>query len=264
MGRDVMGHVRLGRLPQSRKWRQVVELLGAAGPLEQVAAASAAAAEASISRAGADPALAHAVWLLTQLPLAARSANFIGQLQAMGLRTGPDPTLIDIVSAFTEAVDRHAARTGDRTDFGEMAQQAAAESLTAIGGRSLPSLFSPLPEEVQAALGRLTSRGGFGELASDFLARLASRYLDYYLSRELANHVGPQGRLTTIAEHSNFNAALNLHCRETARITVDFAGEWYAKAQFEGGITPEKARRFAFAALRKIVAELKRRSGPVA
>jgi hypothetical protein len=61
--------------------------------------------------------------------------------------------------------------------------------------------------------------------------------------------------------HVDFNQALELHCREASRIVQDFAGSWYTKAQFEGGITPERARRFAFVALRKIVAELKRRSG---
>jgi hypothetical protein len=41
-------------------------------------------------------------------------------------------------------------------------------------------------------------------------------------------------------------------CPETAwkasgvRFVEAFAGAWYGKAQFEGGITPDKARRFAF------------------
>jgi hypothetical protein len=259
-----MGHVRLGRLPQTRKWQHVADLLGAAGPLAQVAAASAAAAEASIGRAGSDPALTHTVWLLTQLPLAARSPDFGDQLSALGLRPGDQPTLLDVVGAFADAVDRHAALTGGRTDFGEIAQQAAAESLTAVVGRSLPSLLSPTPEEVQKAFGRLTSRVNYGELAGEFFARLTRRHLDYYLSRELSNRIGPQGRLKTIADHSSFNSALDLHCREAARIVEDFAGSWYSKNQFKGGITPDKARRFAFVALRKIVSELKRRSDPVA
>ena len=118
-------------------------------------------------------ALAHSVWLLTQLPIAARSADFAGQLSALGLRIGKSPTLLEVVSAFADAVDWHAARTGGRTDLGEIAQQAAAESFTAIVGRSLPSLFSPTPEEVQKAFGRLTSRDNYGDLAREFFARLS-------------------------------------------------------------------------------------------
>ena len=256
-----MGHVRLGRLPQTRKWQHVVGLLGASAPIDEVAAASAVAAESALRGAIADPALTQTVWLLTQLPLAARSANFEAALRGLGLRIDAEPRLLDLVGAVTEAVDRHTARAGGRTDLGELAQQAAAESLTAIIGRTLPSLFTPTPEEVRKALGRLAAKDRYGELARDFFAGLTRRYLDYYLSRELSQHVGPQRRLPTITGHVDFNQALDLHCREASRIVQDFAGSWYTKAQFEGRITPERASRFAFVALRKIVAELKRRSG---
>jgi|SRR5579863_3665742 len=256
-----MGHVRLGRLPQTRKWQHVVGLLGSSAAIDEVAAASALAAESALRDAFADPALTQTVWLLTQLPLAARSANFAAALRGLGLRIDPEPSLLEVVGAVSEAVDRHAARVGGRTDLGELAQQAAAESLTAIVGRALPSLFAPTPEEVRKAFGRLAAKDRYGELARDFFANLTRRYLDYYLSRELSQHVGPQRRLPTIVGHVDFNQALDLHCREASRIVQDFAGGWYTKAQFEGGVTPERARRFAFRALRKIVAELKRRSG---
>ena len=258
-----MGHVRLGRLPQTRNWRDVVGLLGATAPPDHVAAASARAAEGSIGRAASDPALTHAIWLLTQLPLAARARNFPGALRELGLDIDTSPTLLSIVGAFTDAIERQAARLGGRTDLGELAQQAAAESLTTTAATVLPSLFSPTPEEVRRVLARLTSRDGFGRLAREFFARLTGRYLDYYLSRELSNHVGPGRALPSVAAHTDFKNAIDLHCREASRIVETFAGTWYGKAQFEGGISPDKARRFAFVALRKIVSELKRRSGSI-
>jgi hypothetical protein len=184
-----MGHIRLGKLPQTRKWQHVVGLLGSSGPIDEIAAASAVAAESALRDAFSDPALTQTIWLLTQLPLAARSGNFGAALHGLGLRIGAEPTLLDLVSAVSESVDRHAARVGGRTDLGELAQQAAAESLTAIVGRTLPSLFTPTPEEVRKSLGRLTAKDHYGELARDFFAGLTRRYLDYYLSRELSHHV---------------------------------------------------------------------------
>jgi hypothetical protein len=117
-----MGHVRLGRLPQTRKWQHVVGLLGASAPIDEVAAASAFAAESALRDAIADPALTQTVWLLTQLPLAARSANFEAALRGLGLQIGAEPALLDLVGAVSEAVDRHAAYVGGRTDLGELAQ----------------------------------------------------------------------------------------------------------------------------------------------
>jgi len=60
-----MGHIRLGRLPRTRKWQAVVALLGGDAPLADIAAASAAAAQSGLRFAHADPALAHSFWLLT-------------------------------------------------------------------------------------------------------------------------------------------------------------------------------------------------------
>ena len=50
-----MGHIRLGTLPQSKKWRDVVALLETDAPLERVAEAAAKASETDLSRASTDP-----------------------------------------------------------------------------------------------------------------------------------------------------------------------------------------------------------------
>ena len=50
-----MGHVRLGILPRSRKWRQVVEELRLGSEINVVAASAADAAEAALHGASSDP-----------------------------------------------------------------------------------------------------------------------------------------------------------------------------------------------------------------
>ena len=165
-----------------------------------------------------------------------------------------------MLGSFTEAVDRHVEVTGGRTDLGEMAQLAAAESLSVVVGQDLPSLFAPTPADTKLAIGRLAAPNRFAFLAREFFARLTTRYLDYFLSRELSNHVGPDRHLRSIDDHTAFNAALDQHCREAARIVEQFAGGWFSKTHFEGGITPEKARNFAYVSFKKIQSELRRRS----
>ena len=80
-----MGHVRLGVLPKSRKWRQVVEELDRGESVGVIAALAADAAESSLQQATGDPAFLHAFWLLTQIPLAARGPAFIQDLRRLGL-----------------------------------------------------------------------------------------------------------------------------------------------------------------------------------
>lgn len=256
-----MGHVRLGILPRTRKWQHVVALIGGGASVEAVAAASADAAGVGIRRASNDPALVRAFWLLTQLPLAARSADYASALRRLGLQLDSSPTLLGLAAATAAAVDSHVSRVGGRSDFGEMARSSAIESLSALVGRDLPGLFGPTPHDVQVSLGSFTAPARFASLARDFFSRLVCRHLDYYLSRELPAHVGPDRRLASVEAHANFDKALELHCRETTRIIEQFAGGWYSKTNFEGSITPEKAARFTHIALRKIDAELRARGG---
>jgi len=128
-----MGHVRLKRLPASKKWHQVVALLAGDASIADVASASARAAETGLQRAWRDPVLAHSFWLLTQLPLAARAPDFAAAARAVGVDVGAMPTLMEVVTAFSDGVDRATAGQGGRTDLGEMARGAAVESLSDQG-----------------------------------------------------------------------------------------------------------------------------------
>jgi hypothetical protein len=255
-----MGHVRLGVLPKTRKWGQVVEELRLGADAGDIAGAAADAAETSLKNASSDPAFLHAFWLLTQIPLAARGPEFAEDLRRLGLRIEDRPGLMGVVAAFSDAVDRHAREQGGRTDLGEMAQMAAVESLAAMVGPMLPSLFGPAPEDVQSAIGRFAGGDRFSTLAREFFGRLTQRSLDYYLSRELSNHIGPGQRFANDGERARFDDALDRHCREASRIVEAFAGGWYGKNVYQGGgLTPDAVRRFAPVAFKKIRAELQKR-----
>jgi hypothetical protein len=219
-----MGHVRLGVLPKSRKWNQVVDELRLGVNIDEVAASTAGAAEASLEAASSDPVFLHAFWLLTQVPLAARGPGFTDDLRRLGVQVGDHPSLMDVGAAISAAIDRHAREHGRRTDLGEMAQMAAVESLAALVGPNLPSLFEPNAREVQREIGRFAGGDRFSALAGEFFARLIQRSLDYYLSRELSNHIGAGERFGDDGARSEFDDALGRHCRETARIVEAFAG----------------------------------------
>src|ERR1700730_3133336 len=255
-----MGHIRLRTLPRTQKWNQVVSLIAGGPDVERIAAARPDAAEHGLERASQDEGLAHAFWLLTQIPQAAQQPNFSERLWELGLNVSSKPTLLDIVAAFTRAVDGHVSEGGKRSDLGEMAQHAASETLASLVGWELPTLFGPTAIDVQQALAKLGTSDRFNIVARDFFSRLTTRSLGYFLSRELSKHVGPNKRFSAINEHSEFNAALDLHCREASRIIKEFSGGWYGKTLYEHGqITPHEARKFAHVAFNKLRAELRKR-----
>ena len=81
-----MGHIRLGVLPKSRKWQQVVDQLRLGADVADVAGFAAEAAETSLKNASNDPAFLHAFWLLTQIPLAHAAPRSRKTCGALGLR----------------------------------------------------------------------------------------------------------------------------------------------------------------------------------
>jgi hypothetical protein len=259
-----MGHQHLGTLSRSRKWREVVELISGGANLQNIAAATSTAAEQQMADASNDPAVKHAVWLLTQIPTAAGKADFALELRKLGFLIGDNPTLLEIATAMSGALDRYVAKKGGRTDLGEMAQLSAIESLNAIAGRELPDLFGADANKTKAALRGLGTVKQFAVLARDFFSRLAGRQLNYFLSRELSLHVGTNSRFRSIREHLEFERALDLHCREASRILKEFSGEWFSKKTYEGGITEANAGHFAHVAFHKLREELRHRGSAYA
>jgi len=253
-----MGHLRLNRLLRTPKWIKVVELLEQGATTPQIAAKSLAATEEGLKGAANDSDLVYAFWLLTQLPLAARSDFFPGELRRLNLDVSDKPTLMEITSAFIEAVDSHLTDIKERTEFFEMGNLAATESLTSLVGSKTPSLFGTVPEDVQKSIASFATKKQFGILGREFVSRLTERYLGYFLSAELSNHIGEGRRFRTVKEQREFSKALQTHCYQAAKIVEDFAGSWYSKANFEGGITIEKAEGFLGHALKKMREELGR------
>ena len=70
-----MGHVRLGRLPRSKAWKDVVGLITAGADASQIANATIRAADKAFSFVLNDRGFTEAVWLMTQLAIAARSGS---------------------------------------------------------------------------------------------------------------------------------------------------------------------------------------------
>jgi hypothetical protein len=254
-----MDHIRLGDLPRTRKWTQVVGLIQGGAGTGQVANATINAAEGGLGIAAKDTGVVETIWLLTKLPLAAQSENFAAALRDCGLSVSDTPSLVEIVGAMTDAVDAKMPNNKGRTDLGEMAQMAAAETLTEVIGGRTKSLFGTTPEDVQQAFSKLATNKQFSIFAKDFFARFTNKCMNYFLSRALAHQVGEGQRFTTLSQQAEFSQALETHSREAAKIVEEFSGGWFSKKNWDtrGAISREDIAAFTGYAMTKLVAELK-------
>jgi hypothetical protein len=253
-----MGHVHLGDLPRTWHWNQVVALLEEDAGVAEIASKTLEAAEDAFRRAAFDKGLLKALFLLTQLPLAARAEDYVGKLAELGIRVDDHPSVPALMAAFTDAIDSELRWSGGRTDVGEMAQMAAVETLAFALTKGPQSLFGTSPGDVRRDLAKLATKAKFGSLARDYFARVTHRFLSFFLSRELSNHVGGERRFQNIAEHAVFNAALKEHCQQAAQYVETFAGDWHSKTNYEQGITQKNTRGLSITAFEKLRTALHR------
>jgi hypothetical protein len=112
---------------------------------------------------------------------------------------------------------------------------------------------------VRQAFSKLATNKQFSTFAKDFFARFTNKCMNYFLSRALSHHVGEGQRFTTLSEQAEFTKALEIHCKEAARIVEEFSGGWFSKKSWDtgGDISRQDIAAFAGYAMTKLTAELK-------
>lgn len=262
-----MGHVRLGRLPATRQWREVVELLNTDGTIAGLAHAVERAADHALAKAVDDPAFVEVLWRLLKIPEAVAAPNLVEALSKIGIHVPDEPSLDDVLAGFDAALEV-ARRSNMRgvTDLGLIAKAAAISALKSLVDERAPTLWARTPRDDLATLATFTSGARFADLAQRFFTNMLERHLNYFLDRETPRHIGPGRIIRSIADMNYFDGELRRHCQETTVIMINYAQVWLGKNRFHLGkdLSRTDVRNFASYAFTKIRAELSMRSGMVA
>ena len=255
-----MGHTRLGRLPKTLSWTDVVGLLDASPEdTPNIASSVVAAAENRLRQLASDPSLSYCLWLLTRIAWASRGDNFRSDLAELGLSVTEDAHTLTFIAQVTERVRKELSDETSSGHFTELASLALRRALTETAGEQGPSLFGNSLEDLQLAFRAHSTRHQFGALSRRFFGDFLSRLLRSTIERELSHHVTLGSPLASVGDSLKFTQALDIYARQSARIVEDFAAGWYSKQNWEskGEVTREDAQKFTAVALRKLRMELK-------
>jgi hypothetical protein len=268
IGEFALGHIRLGQLPKSKTWNQVVESVtgsalalypasSSASRVNIIAAETIRATKSTLARASYDVGVRYTFYLLTQLVLASRKSDWQSRLERHGISLSEQSSVFDLTSEMQGAIDRYIGRTAvGATDLSEMAQQAAGEAITSLLSEDRTGIFEEFQsKDLKNSLHEFSTRKGFGQLGQKFFARFVARFLNFHLSRITAAGLGTP-RLQDLGYIPEFNEALTTHCEESARIVRDFCGDWYSKTEYEQGIDLANSARFIAVAVKKLKSEL--------
>jgi len=241
-----MGHQYIERLPRTRAWRAVVAMIRDGADAPAVADAVTRAARTVLLPLPKDPGVVEAVWHLIRLPIAAQDPDdFPAALRRLGYGTDDDPDLMDLLAGVSDALDA-AVPPGTRTDLGEVAHTALVEVLAdRLGGPATLFPDDP-PPDVRAALAAAATVRRFGQLAAAYFARLVRKLLDSFVSRAVADHVGEGRRFRTLAHQAAFTDSLDRYAGEVAAGVDEYAGQWFAKWEYQadGRISRDQAGAF--------------------
>lgn len=255
-----MGHIRVGRLPKTQRWDQVVGALAVEDVDARIVASTTAwAADHRFAQLRNDPSLTYCVWLLVRIASAARRPDFVEALGTIGIDVRPGESAVGFVAKVAARAREETELHVESGPFGELAALALRNVLTETIGTESPSLFGASVEDLERAVHRHTTPSRFGELTSRFFADFMARTLRFYVDKELAFHVGPGHGLATIDDSVTFVADLDRFARQSARIVEGFAADWYAKYDWErgGAIGRDEAQNLVKGALRKLRRELR-------
>jgi len=228
-----MGHTKLGALPKSKKWIEVINLIDSDTDLSEIALAVLKASEKAFDKIPFDRGLILTYWLMTQIPLAAKKEDFTKALNLIDIHVSKEPGIFEIIASFNESIERQLRPNGLVSDISEMALSSASESLSAIVYEKSNSLFGRTSEDIKNVFASFAQSREFANLGREFFSRFTEKYLMYFLSKELSNHISEHKRFNDISSHEVFKQALSTYCWEIAKIVEGFSGAWYAKYQSE-------------------------------
>ena len=188
IGDSTLGHTRLGPLPKSRGWNQVVETLtgsrlrgfpvsSSASRVNRIVAQTLRAARNTLAKASEDAGVRYTFYLLTQLALASRQSDWRSALSEYRIAISDKSSVFDLTAEVQGAIDHYISGTAiGATDLSEMAQQAAGEALTSLLTTQTPNMFGgAASNDLKNAVRALSTRRGFGRLGQRFFARLPKR-----------------------------------------------------------------------------------------
>jgi len=260
-----MGHSRIGTLPATRKWREVVALIANGADEAKIANAVMLAAGRTLARVRDDAGFREAMRMVMQLALAGSSQNPGIELAAAGLPLSENSTQVDMVMAIGDEYDRRIENTRERSDFSEVASAALVAAVTELFNKREPqqrSLFESSKEDVTTALQQLKQPKNFGKFFRGFVSGITHGLLENFLSRTNGTHLGEGKRFATTNQQRQSEAAMKTHCYESSKIVEKFAADWIEKYRDRkpGEISREKAEGFGWVAFRKMTLEMIKRA----
>ena len=256
-----MGHERLGTLPKTQRWKQIVQRIGqfsvSDDDVSHIVRQTIRNVESRLRTIQRDQGVQAAFKSLVIISFASQLDNPREVLKSNGIEVPDNPTPSSIAKGISQLVFTHRGSM----EYTQIAQSAAIDTIAIWYEKhkeSQASLFQSSPEPF--GVWRKASNGaGFCELARLFFAKFTERYLNYFLEREASACLPDIHKRELFSKNIQEHVDdISKHAFETARITQSFAAGWFNNQLGKGVPTDYAIEEFLRLAFGKIREELQR------
>ena len=259
-----MGHERVGVLPRTKRWQDVVGSIADAASINgDVSGLANGTLENVRSRLGAiqgDAGFIASFQFLLGLSLSASPGvdrASLGEL-AIDLEANPSPLTL------AGTLGQYVANNRQSAEYAEMARKAAVDTISAWTEQQTRQLsFTGEHEQASEVWRRASDGSGFCEVARLFFGKFVERYLNYFIGREASSRLASTEDRERLARRLGDHVdGVSHHAFETARITQSFAAGWFNRYAREEMPSANQISRFLSHQVGKLREELHREAPP--
>ena len=258
-----MGHERVGILPHTKRWRDVVAQLAESPESREdiavIANATLQNVRLQFRQIHTDEGVIAAFQFLIALTKNASSGELATSSLSPTINFGEQPSTLRLIGELCSWVEAQSASH----EYAVIATKAAGDAISLWSSQQAmqPSLFSSSMDS-QAIWERANNGAGFCEVSRLFFSKFTERYLNYFLEREAS------ASMTSVTTRDELSSQLREHIDgvsrfafETSRITQSFAAGWFNTHAQENIPSVEESRGFLYIAFGKLREELLREAG---
>lgn len=256
-----MGHKRLGWLPKSKIWRDIVDELGsfALGLKDVSAIANHTLREVQdrYTELRNDPSIQSAFEFLLQVSFAFQKEDPLKYLTENKILDNKELSVLKLARAATNYKNNEVVSH----EYQSFARQAAVDAINNWYKDNIERGQTLFNEGIDSSqiFSKAANGSGFCELSRLYFSKLTERYLKYFLEREAS------AKITNLSTRKKFSSEIenqinqiSKHAFETAKITQSYSAGWFNN-NARGKFPEEKEiKGFLSYALGKMQSELLR------
>lgn len=222
-----MGHERIGVLPKSRTWRNIVNLLADSSNSPSEIAQITNQTLENVKNKYLNIHLDSGVQAAFGFLVALSSENLPPDEGKAGIKIPIDEksTPLNLVRHLNDWITQNS----DSLEYAELAKRAAADTIAFwMKKKSSQGRLFDSSDDASLIWREASNGAGFSEISRVFFSKFTERYLKYFLEREAS------ASFNSLSQRREFEIRMkehvekiSLHSFETSKITQSFAAGWY-------------------------------------